>query len=68
MYGFRSNRGCHDAVKDVHCQICNGHINHVVDAEKYDALRKERLKKFNLELEESKSRMIEFGRYAETSA
>ena len=37
------------------------------DAEKYYALLKERLKKFNLELEESKSRMIEFGRYAESN-
>ena len=37
------------------------------DAERYYALLKERLKKFNLELEESKSRMIEFGKYAETN-
>ena len=174
MYGFRPNRGCHDAIKEVHCQISNGHINHVVDAdikgffdhmshewmmeflklyikdpnllwlinkylkagvmtegvfeeseegsaqgniispilaniymhnvltlwykfvikssifgnsflavyaddfiagfqykedaERYYALLKERLKKFNLELEESKSRMIEFGKYAESNS
>ena len=174
MYGFRTNRGCHDAIKEVHHQISNEHINHVVDAdikgffdhmshewmmeflmlyikdpnllwlinkylkdgvmtdgvfeeseegsaqgniispilaniymhnvltlwykfiiksnavgnsflavyaddfiagfqykedaERYYALLKERLKKFNLELEESKSRMIEFGKYAETNA
>ena len=174
MYGFRTNRGCHDAIKEVHQQISNEHINHVVDAdikgffdhmshewmmeilmlyikdpnllwlinkylkdgvmtdgvfeeseegsaqgniispilaniymhnvltlwykfiiksnavgnsflavyaddfiagfqykedaERYYALLKERLKKFNLELEESKSRMIEFGKYAETNA
>lgn len=37
------------------------------DAEKYYASLKERLGKFNLELEESKSRLIEFGRYAESN-
>lgn len=37
------------------------------DAEKYYALLKERLRKFNLELEESKSRLIEFGRFAESN-
>ena len=174
MYGFRPNRSCHDAIKEVHTQISNGHINHVVDAdikgffdhmnhewmmkflglyikdpnllwlinkylkagvitegvfeeseegsaqgniispilaniymhnvltlwykfiiknntfgnsflavyaddfisgfqykedaERYCVLLKERLRKFNLELEESKSRMIEFGRYAETNS
>ena len=174
MYGFRPNRGCHDAIKEVHRQISNEHINHVVDAdikgffdhishewmmeflklyikdpnllwlinkylkagvmtdgvfeeseegsaqgniispilaniymhnvltlwykfvirsntvgnsflavyaddfiagfqykedaERYYALLKERLKKFNLELEESKSRMIEFGKYAEINS
>ena len=174
MYGFRPNRSCHGAIKEVHNQLSNGHINHVVDAdikgffdhmshewmmeflklyikdpnllwlinkylkagvmtdgvfeeteegsaqgniispilaniymhnvltlwykfviksntfgnsflvvyaddfiagfqykedaERYYALLKERLKKFNLELEESKSRMIEFGRYAETNS
>ena len=35
------------------------------DAERYYAELKERLEKFSLELETSKSRMIEFGRYAE---
>ena len=174
MYGFRPNRGCHDAIKEVHRQISNEHINHVVDAdiegffdhishewmmeflklyikdpnllwlinkylkagvmtdgvfeeseegsaqgniispiraniymhnvltlwykcvirsntvgnsflavyaddfiagfqykedaERYYALLKERLKKFNFELEESKSRMIEFGKYAEINS
>ena len=174
MYGFRPNRGCHDAIKEVHRQISNEHINHVVDAdikgffdhlshewmmellklyikdpnllwlinkylkagvmtdgvfeeteegsaqgniispilaniymhnvltlwykfvikgntfgnsflvvyaddfiagfqykedaERYYTLLKERLRKFNLELEESKSRLIEFGRYAETNS
>ncbi len=34
------------------------------DAEKYYSALKERMAKFNLELEESKSRLIEFGRYA----
>ena len=38
------------------------------EAERYYALLKERLKKFNLELEESKSRMIEFGKYAEINS
>ena len=38
------------------------------DAERYYVSLKERLKKFNLELEESKSRMIEFGRYAEANS
>jgi hypothetical protein len=37
------------------------------DAERYYAMLKERLRKFNLELEESKSRLIEFGRYAESN-
>ena len=174
MYGFRPNRGCHDAIKEVHTQLSCGHINHVVDAdikgffdhlshewmmeflklyikdpnllwlinkylkagvmtdgvfeeteegsaqgniispilaniymhnvltlwykfvikgntfvnsflvvyaddfiagfqykedaEIYYTLLKERLRKFNLELEESKSRLIEFGRYAETNS
>ena len=174
MYGFRPNRGCHDAIKEVHRQISNEHINHVVDAdikgffdhlshewmmeflklyikdpnllwlinkylkagvmtdgvfeeteegsaqgniispilaniymhnvltlwykfvikgntfgnsflvvyaddfiagfqykedaERYYTSLKERLRKFNLELEESKSRLIEFGRYAETNS
>ena len=174
MYGFRPNRGCHDAIKEVHRQISSEHINHVVDAdikgffdhishewmmeflnlyikdpnllwlinkylkagvmtdgvfeeseegsaqgniispilaniymhnvltlwykfviknkavgnsflavyaddfiagfqykedaERYYVLLKERLKKFNLELEESKSRMIEFGKYAESNS
>ena len=35
------------------------------DAEHYYAALKERMAKFNLELEDSKSRLIEFGRYAE---
>lgn len=34
------------------------------DAERYYAMLKERLGKFNLEPEESKSRLIEFGRHA----
>ena len=38
------------------------------DAERCYVSLKERLKKFNLELEESKSRMIEFGRYAEANS
>lgn len=33
MYGFRRNRGCHDAVKKVHYRIQNGWINYVVDAD-----------------------------------
>lgn len=33
MYGFRPNRGCHDAIKEVHRQISSEHINHVVDAD-----------------------------------
>ena len=43
-------------------------FQHKEDAESYYALLKERLRKFNLELEESKSRMIEFGRYAESNS
>ncbi len=38
------------------------------DAERYYAELKERLRKFNLELEESKSRLIEFGRFAESKS
>lgn len=37
------------------------------EAEKYYAELKERLQTFNLELEESKSRLLEFGRFAETN-
>ena len=33
MYGFRPNRGCHDAIKDVHHQISDRYINYVVDAD-----------------------------------
>ncbi len=43
-------------------------FQHKEDAENYYALLKERLRKFNLELEESKSRLIEFGRYAESNS
>ena len=43
-------------------------FQHKEDAKSYYALLKERLRKFNLELEESKSRMIEFGRYAESNS
>lgn len=37
------------------------------EAESYYTELKERMKKFNLELEESKSRLLEFGRYAESN-
>lgn len=67
MYGFRANRGCHDAIKEVHHRIQNEWINYVVDAERYYTMLKERLERFHLELEESKSRQIEFGRYAESN-
>ncbi len=40
-------------------------FQHKSDAERYYTALKERLGKFNLELEESKSRLIEFGRFAE---
>lgn len=43
-------------------------FQHKSDAERYYAALKERLGKFNLELEESKSRLIEFGRYAESNS
>lgn len=43
-------------------------FQHKSDAERYYTALKERLGKFNLELEESKSRLIEFGRYAESSS
>ena len=33
MYGFRPNRGCHDAIKEVHHRIQNDWINYVVDAD-----------------------------------
>ena len=33
MYGFRPNRGCHDAIKEVRFQINNRCINYVVDAD-----------------------------------
>lgn len=37
------------------------------DAEKYYAMLRERMRKFNLELEESKSHLMEFGRFAESN-
>lgn len=43
-------------------------FQHKADAEKYYVELKERLRKFNLELEESKSRRIEFGRFAESNS
>ena len=33
MYGFRPNRGCHDAIKEVHHRIQNDWISYVVDAD-----------------------------------
>ena len=33
MYGFRPNRGCHDAIKEVHYKIQNDWISYVVDAD-----------------------------------
>ena len=33
MYGFRPNRGCHEAIKAVHQHLANGKINYVVDAD-----------------------------------
>jgi len=33
MYGFRPNRGCHDALKDLAIQIERGKVNYVVDAD-----------------------------------
>lgn len=40
-------------------------FQHKRDAEKYYIELKKRMAKFNLELEDSKSRLLEFGRYAE---
>ena len=34
MYGFRLNRGCHDAIREMHHRIQNEWINYVVDAGK----------------------------------
>jgi len=33
MYGFRPNRGCHEAVKEVHQRISYGRISYIVDAD-----------------------------------
>jgi retron-type reverse transcriptase len=33
MYGFRPNRDCHDALKDLAIQIERGKINYIVDAD-----------------------------------
>lgn len=33
MYGFRPNRGCHDAIKEVHHRLQDEGINYVVDAD-----------------------------------
>ena len=33
MFGFRSNRGCHDALKSLNRNIENGKVSYVVDAD-----------------------------------
>ena len=33
MYGFRPNKGCHDALKGLHCILSTGKIGYVVDAD-----------------------------------
>lgn len=33
MYGFRPNRGCHEAVKEVYQRISYGKISYIVDAD-----------------------------------
>jgi len=33
MYGFRPNRGCHDALRDLAIQIEQGKVNYIVDAD-----------------------------------
>ncbi len=32
MYGFRPNRGCHEAIKEVYQRISHGKISYIVDA------------------------------------
>lgn len=43
-------------------------FQHKEDIEKFDMLIKERLKQFGLELEPEKTRMLQFGKYAEENA
>lgn len=33
MYGFRPNRGCHNAIKYTHQRISRGRISYIVDAD-----------------------------------
>lgn len=33
MYGFRPNRGCHEAIKEVYQRISYGKISYIVDAD-----------------------------------
>lgn len=33
MYGFRSKRGCHEAIKEVYQRVSHGKINYIVDAD-----------------------------------
>lgn len=33
MYGFRPNRGCHEALRDVYQHLSRGKINYIVDAD-----------------------------------
>ena len=33
MYGFRPNRGCHEAIKEVYQRISHGKISYIVDAD-----------------------------------
>ena len=82
MYGFRPNRGCHNAIKELCKRLNNTKICYIVDtdikgffdhfvagfqykweAENYYKLLKERMEKFGLQLEDSKSRLLQSGAY-----
>ena len=108
MYGFRPNRGCHNAIKELYKSLNNTKICYIVDAdikgffdhmkhewiikflhlyikdpniiglvkkylkvgvlddgepENYYKLLKERMEKFGLQLEDSKSRLLQSGAY-----
>lgn len=79
MMGFRPNRGCHDALKKLNVMLEKRKTNWVLDADikgffdhldhdwivRFYELLKKRMGKFGLEIEENKTRLIEFGRFAD---
>lgn len=65
MMGFRPNRSCHKAIQKLNTMIQSKPVSYVLDAEQFYERLKHRMGYFGLSLEEEKSRLIEFGRFAQ---